>query len=131
LKGKKINTSGGYRHDWSLLGFVEFKKIKKLHATESGLFLSSGIAIWVPLELMSVTFVTFLKVYWLLGHLLFHKLLSLDTCTVSGSLVGVSRWLSNDGFGALGSAPQARKYMGSYLPLVHVLLEGFDFASWC
>jgi hypothetical protein len=114
-----------------LLGFVGFQKSKELFANEIGLFLSSGIPKWVPLKLMSVIFVALLKGNWFLGFFLFHKLLSLDTCTVSGSLVGVSRWLSNDGFGALGSAPQARKYMGSYLPLVHVLLEGFDFASWC
>jgi hypothetical protein len=36
-----------------------------------------------------------------------------------------------DGFGALGSALQARKQMCFYLPLVHVLLKRFDFASWC
>jgi hypothetical protein len=43
----------------------------------------------------------------------------------------VSRCLPIDGFGALGSALQARKQMCSYLPMLHVLLKGFDFASWC
>jgi hypothetical protein len=36
-----------------------------------------------------------------------------------------------DGFGALGSALQARKQMCSYLPLVHELLKGFSFAFCC
>jgi hypothetical protein len=67
-----------------------------------------------------VTFITLLKGNWFLGHLLLHKLLSLDRCPVSGSLVGVSRWLPMDGVGALGSVLQARKQMCSYLllPLV-------------
>jgi hypothetical protein len=91
-----------------LLGFVGFQKSKQLHATESGLFLSSGIPRWMPLELMRETFMTLLKGNWSLGHLLFHKILSLYTCPVSGSLVGVFRWLQIDGFYALGSALQAR-----------------------
>jgi hypothetical protein len=78
-----------------------------------------------------VTFVTLLKGNRFLGHLFFHKLLSLDRCPVSGSLVGVSHWLPMDSLGALGSALQEIKQTYSYLPLVHVLLKGFDFASWC
>jgi hypothetical protein len=75
-----------------------------------------------------VTFVALLKGNWFLGILLSHKPFSLDSCQVSGSLVGVSRWLPMDGFGALGSALQARKKTA---PLVHRLLKGFYFASWC
>jgi hypothetical protein len=78
-----------------------------------------------------VTFVTLLKGNWFLGILLSHKPLLLDRCPVSGSLVGVPRWLPMDGFGALGRATQARKQICSYLPLVHGLLKGFDFAFWC
>jgi hypothetical protein len=55
-----------------------------------------------------VTFITLLKVNWFLGILLSHKHFLLDRCPVSGSLVGVSRWLPMDGFSALGSALQAR-----------------------
>jgi hypothetical protein len=78
-----------------------------------------------------VSFVTLLKDNWFLGILLSHKPLLLDRCPVSGSLVGVPRWLPMDGFGALGSALQARKQMCSYLPMVHDLLKGFDFDFWC
>jgi hypothetical protein len=56
-----------------------------------------------------VTFVTILKVNWFLGILIFHKPFLLDMCPVSGSLVGVHRWLPVDGFEALHSALQARK----------------------
>jgi hypothetical protein len=52
-------------------------------------FLFSGIPRWMPLELMRLTFVTLLKGKWLLGIVLSHKLLSLDRCPVSGSLVGI------------------------------------------
>jgi hypothetical protein len=92
-----------------LLVFFGFQKSKQLHATESGLFLSSGIPKWMPLEMMRVAFFTILKGNWFLCHLLFHKLLSLDRFPVSSSLVVVSRWLPIDGFGALGSTLQARK----------------------
>jgi hypothetical protein len=78
-----------------------------------------------------VTFVTLLKGNWFLGIFLSHKPFLLNRCPVSGSLVGVPRWLPMDGFYALGSAFQARKQMCSYLPLVHELLKGFDFAFWC
>jgi hypothetical protein len=85
----------------------------------------------MPLELIRVTFVTLLKGNRFLGCLILHKLLSLDRCVVSGSLVGVSRWFPMDGFSALGlgSALQERKRMHSYLHLVHVLLKVFDLAS--
>jgi hypothetical protein len=66
-----------------------------------------------------LTFITLLKGSWFLGILLSHKSLLLDRCPVSGSLVGVPRWLPMDGFDALGSALQARKHMCPYLPLVH------------
>jgi hypothetical protein len=75
-----------------------------------------------------VTFITLLKGNWFLGILLSHKPLLLDICPVSGSLVGIPHWLPMDGVGALGSALQARKQMCSYLPLLHGLLKGFDFA---
>jgi hypothetical protein len=77
------------------------------------------------------TFITLLKVNWFLDILLYHKPLILDRCPVSGSLVGVPRWLPMDDFDALGSALQVRQHMCSYLPLVHQLLKGFDFAFWC
>jgi hypothetical protein len=78
-----------------------------------------------------VTFVTLLKGNWFMGILISHQPLLLDRCPVSGSLVGVTRWFPMDGVDALGSALQARKQMCSYLPLVHELLKGFDFAFWC
>jgi hypothetical protein len=78
-----------------------------------------------------VTFVTLLKDNWFLGILLSQKPFLLDRCPVSGSLVGVPRWLPVDGFEALKSALQARKQMCSYLPLVHELLQIFDIAFWC
>jgi hypothetical protein len=78
-----------------------------------------------------VTFITLLKGNWFLGILFSYKLLLLERCPVSGSLVGVSRWLPMDSCGALGSSLQERKQRCSYLPLVHELLKGFDFASWC
>jgi hypothetical protein len=78
-----------------------------------------------------VTFFTLLKGNWLLGILISHKPFLLDRCLVSRSLVGVPLGLPMDGFDALDSAFQARKQMFSYLPLVHDLLKGFDFAFWC
>jgi hypothetical protein len=56
-----------------------------------------------------VTFVTLLKGNWLLGILLSHQPFLLDRCLVSGSLVGIPRWLPVDGFEALHRALQARK----------------------
>jgi hypothetical protein len=70
-------------------------------------FLPSGIPRCMPLELTRVTFITLLKGNWFLGTLLSHKLLSLERCLVSGSLVGVPRWLPMNGFSALGSALRA------------------------
>jgi hypothetical protein len=64
---------------------------------------------------MRVTFITLLKGNWFLGNFIFHKLLSLYRCPVSGSLVGASRWLPIDGFGAFGSALQARQQICYYL----------------
>jgi hypothetical protein len=78
-----------------------------------------------------VTFVTLLKGNWFLGILLSQKTLLLDRCPISGSLVGITRWLTMDGFDALGSALQERKNMCSHLPLVHELLKEFDLAFWC
>jgi hypothetical protein len=78
-----------------------------------------------------VTFVTLLKGNWFLGIFFSHKPLLLDRCPVSGPLLGVSRWLPMDGFGALGSALQGKKQMCSCLPLVHGQIKGFYFASWC
>jgi hypothetical protein len=78
-----------------------------------------------------VTFVTLLKVNWFVGILLSHKPFLLDICPVSGSLVGIPRWLTMDGVDALDSALQAIKQMCSYLALVHELLKGFDLAFWC
>jgi hypothetical protein len=48
-----------------------------------------------------VSFVTLLKGNWFLGILLSHKPFPLDRCTVSGSLVGIPRWLPVDGFEVL------------------------------
>jgi hypothetical protein len=73
-----------------------------------------------------VTSVTLLKFNWFLGILLSHKLLALDRCPVSGSLVGVPRWLPMDGFGALGSALQAIKQMCYYLHMVHLWYMGYS-----
>jgi hypothetical protein len=78
-----------------------------------------------------VTFFTLLRCNWFLDILLSHKPLLLDICPVSGSLVGVPRWLPMDGIDAQGSALQARKQTCSYPPLVHELLKGSDFAFWC
>jgi hypothetical protein len=78
-----------------------------------------------------VTFVTLLKGKWFLDILLSHKPFLLDICPVSGSLVGIPRWLPVDGFEALYSALQARKQIRSYLSLVHESLQRFDLAFWC
>jgi hypothetical protein len=78
-----------------------------------------------------VTFITLLKGNWFLGILLSHKPFLLDRCTVSGSLVGIPRWLPVDCFEALHSALQARKQMCSYLSLVHESLQRFDLVFWC
>jgi hypothetical protein len=45
-----------------------------------------------------VTFMTLLKGNLFLAILLSHKPLLLNRCPVSGSLVGVPRWLPMDGF---------------------------------
>jgi hypothetical protein len=42
----------GIKLAWPLLGFIGFQKSEQLHATERGLFLSSDILRWMPLELM-------------------------------------------------------------------------------
>jgi hypothetical protein len=42
----------GVKLAWPLLGFVGFHKSEQLYATERGLFLSTGILSWMPLELM-------------------------------------------------------------------------------
>jgi hypothetical protein len=78
-----------------------------------------------------VAFITILKGNWLLGILLSHIPFLLDRCLVSGSLVGVPRWFTVDGFEAPHSALQARKEMCSYLSLVHELLQIFNLAFWC
>jgi hypothetical protein len=78
-----------------------------------------------------VTFVTLLKGNWLLGILISHKPFLLDRCPVSGSLVGIPRWLSVDGFEVLVQCSQARKQMCSYLSLVHESLQIFDLDFWC
>jgi hypothetical protein len=115
----------GLKLAWPLLGFVGFQKSKKLLATAGGLFLSSGIHKRMPLELTMVIFLTLLKGKWFMDCLLFHKLLLLDRCPVSVSLVGFSHWLTIDGYGALVSDPRARKHMCSYLSLVHFLFSRF------
>jgi hypothetical protein len=48
-----------------------------------------------------VTFITLLNRKWFLRILLSHKPFLLDRCPVSGSLVGIPRWLPVDGFEAL------------------------------
>jgi hypothetical protein len=48
-----------------------------------------------------VNFVTLLKDNWFLGIFLSQKPFLLDRCTVSGSLVGIPRWLPVDGFEVL------------------------------
>jgi hypothetical protein len=53
LEGNKTKTiQVGIKLAWPLLGFVGFQKSEQLHVTERGLFLSSGILKWMPLELM-------------------------------------------------------------------------------
>jgi hypothetical protein len=116
----------GLKLAWPLLGFVGFQKSKNLFATEGGLFLFSGIHKRMPLQLMRVFFITLLKCNWFLGCLLFQKLLLLERCPVSASLVCVSHWLPIDGHGALVSARKARKHMMcAYLSLLHLLLKIF------
>jgi hypothetical protein len=78
-----------------------------------------------------VAFTTLLKGNWFLGILLSHKPFLLDICPVSGSLMGIPRWLPVGGFEALHSALQARKQMCSYLSLVHESLQRFDLDFWC
>jgi hypothetical protein len=78
-----------------------------------------------------VTFITLLKGNWFLGILLSHKPFLLDRCLVSGSLVGIPRWVPVDGFEALHSTLQARKQMCSYLSLAHESLLRCDLAFWC
>jgi hypothetical protein len=56
-----------------------------------------------------VTFITLLKVNWFLGILLSHKPFLLDKCPVSGSLVGIPRWLPVDGFEALQQCSPGNK----------------------
>jgi hypothetical protein len=55
------------------------------------------------------TFVTLLKGNWFLGILLSHKPFLLDRCPVSGSLVGILRWLPVDGFEALKQCSPGKK----------------------
>jgi hypothetical protein len=78
-----------------------------------------------------VNFITLLKCNWFLGILLSQKPFLLYRCPVSGSLVGVPRWLPVDGFEVLHSALQVRTQMCSYLPLVHELLQIYDLTFWC
>jgi hypothetical protein len=56
-----------------------------------------------------VTFVTLLKGNWLMGILLPHKPFLLDRCPVSGSLVGIPRWLPVDGFEVLQQCSPCKK----------------------
>jgi hypothetical protein len=63
-----------------------------------------------------VTFVTLLKGNWFLGILCFHIPFLLDRCPVSGSLVGIPRWLPVDGFEALQQCSPGKK-PGVFLPL--------------
>jgi hypothetical protein len=56
-----------------------------------------------------VTFVTLLKGNWCLGILLSHTPFLLDRCPVSGSLVGIPRWLSVDGFEVLQQFSPGKK----------------------
>jgi hypothetical protein len=56
-----------------LLGFVGFQISQELFVTKSGVFVSSGIPKYLPLELMSVIFLTLLKGKWFLGCLLFQN----------------------------------------------------------
>jgi hypothetical protein len=63
-----------------------------------------------------VTFVTLLKVNWFLGILLSHKPFLLDMCPVSGSLVGIPRWLPVDGFEALQPCSPGKK-TDMFLPI--------------
>jgi hypothetical protein len=63
-----------------------------------------------------VTFFTLLKGNWFLGILLYHKPLLLYRCPVSGSLVGIPRWLPVDGFEALKQCSPCKK-TGVFLPI--------------
>jgi hypothetical protein len=63
-----------------------------------------------------VTFITLLKGNWFLGILLSHKPFILDICPVSGSLVGVIRWLSVDGFEILTQCSPGKK-TDMFLPI--------------
>jgi hypothetical protein len=63
-----------------------------------------------------VTFVTLLKVNWFLGILLSHKPLLLERCPVSGSLLGITRWLPVDGFEVLTQCSPGKK-KNVFLPI--------------
>jgi hypothetical protein len=55
-----------------------------------------------------VTFITLLKGNWFLVILLSHKPFLLDICPVSGSLVGIPRWLPVDGTSTVLSRQEKR-----------------------
>jgi hypothetical protein len=63
-----------------------------------------------------VTFVTLLKGNWFLGILLSHRPFLLDTCPVSGSLVGIPRWLPVDDFEVLQQCYPGKK-IDVFLPI--------------
>jgi hypothetical protein len=63
-----------------------------------------------------VNFVTLLKGNWFLGILLSHKPFLLERCPVSGSLVGITRWLPVDVFEALQQCSLGKK-TGVFLPI--------------
>jgi hypothetical protein len=56
-----------------------------------------------------MNFITLLNFNWFLGILLSHKLFLLDICLVSGSLVGITRWLPVDGFEVLQQCSPGKK----------------------
>jgi hypothetical protein len=63
-----------------------------------------------------VTFITLLKVNWFMDILLSHKPFLLERCPVSGSLVGIPRWLPVDGFEAIQQCSPGKK-TGVFLPI--------------
>jgi hypothetical protein len=68
-----------------------------------------------------VTYVTLLKGNWFLGILISNKPLLLDICPVSGSLVGIPRWLPVDGFEVLQQCSPGKK-TDVFLPISGTLV---------
>jgi hypothetical protein len=114
IKSKTLQV--GVQLAWPLLGLVGFQKREQLHATERGLFSFLRHPKVDAFGTDEVTFVTILKGNWFLVILLSHKPFLLDRCPVSGSLVGILRWLQVDGFKVLQKYSPGKK-TDMFLPI--------------